>query len=199
MLCALVSPACRFHQFVDFTHLQISPTCRFHLLADFWFHPLQTFTRRTMQFWPEEHLRFKIRTVENGHKTEVQCVSRADCAGPQPRWMNMRNRFSGPRAWVKARFQVYISAHVNHHAPSQRRLSGIFLIRSLKSIQCGNISAQTTDLIKTIHPLNSPVHFHPAIFTHAFSPTFFHPPSPKKWAKRNSYTLSVVQIHFHPH
>jgi len=35
ILCALVSPTCRFHLLVDFPRLQISPICRFHLLADF--------------------------------------------------------------------------------------------------------------------------------------------------------------------
>jgi len=35
MLCALVSPTCRFHLLVYFTHLQISPACRFHPFADF--------------------------------------------------------------------------------------------------------------------------------------------------------------------
>jgi len=35
MLCALVSPTCRFKLLVDFTHLQISLTCRFHLISDF--------------------------------------------------------------------------------------------------------------------------------------------------------------------
>jgi len=46
------------------------------------------------------------------------------------------------------------------------------------------------------HPLKLPVHFHPPIFTHAFSPTNFHPPifnhlfPHKKWVKRNSYAMS---------
>ena len=52
--------------------------------------------------------------MENALKTEVQCVSRADRTGPQPRWMNARNRVTGPRVCVKARFHVYISARVNH-------------------------------------------------------------------------------------
>jgi len=52
--------------------------------------------------------------VENGQKTEVPCVSRADCAGPQPHWMNARNRLSGPRGCVESLFHVCISARVNH-------------------------------------------------------------------------------------
>jgi len=68
---------------------------------------------------------------------------------------------------------------------------------------------KTTDIIETIHPLESTrsfstCDFHPYIFTHAFSPTGFHPPffthlfPPTKWVKRNSYTISKIKMQFHP-
>jgi len=54
---------------------------------------------------------------------------------------------------------------------------------------------QTTEFIETIHPLDftrsfSPCYFHQRIFTHLFSP--------KKWVKRNNYTVSVGKMHIHP-
>ena len=58
-------------------------------------------------------------------------------------------------------------------------------------------------LSKQVATSNSPVHFHPRIFTHRFSLTHFHPPvftylfSPKKVGEKwNSYTVSTFSTHF---
>ena len=115
-----ISPTCIFHPLADFTCLQISPTCRFRPLQ---ISPLSLALEdhpvlKNLFFSPEEHPTFKKQTVEDGEKMELRCVSRADCAGPQPRWMNARNRLSGPRGCVQAWFHVCISARVNrvlHH------------------------------------------------------------------------------------
>jgi len=61
------------------------------------------------------------------------------------------------------------------------------------------IRGQTTDLIKTIYSFEFTL-----LFTHAFSPTGFHPLffnylfPPKKWVKRNSYTMSEIKMYVHP-
>ena len=58
-------------------------------------------------------------------------------------------------------------------------------------------------LSRQFTPSNSPVHFHPAIFTHAFSLKHFHPPvftnlfPPKKWVKRNRYNVSAGKMNFY--
>jgi len=93
----------RFFALSDFTHF------RFHLLLYSQDHPVL----KIFPFDRQEYPKFKKRTVKDRDKIELQCVSMADCAGPQPRWMNARNRLSGLRGCVKARFHVCIGARVN--------------------------------------------------------------------------------------
>ena len=84
-----------------------------------------------------------------------------------------------------------------------RDFLGVVLIKSLKSIQYGNISAYNTWANYWIYRNKSPPQIHLFIFTLLFSPTHFHPTifthlfHPKKWVKWNTHATSEFNSHLH--
>jgi len=113
MLCALVSPTCRCHLLVDFTHLQISPTA----LVDFTYLQISGFTHfRLLLAGP---FSFDLRNIPNSKNEQMKMGTirrcntfQDDCAGPQP-WTF--ETISAARVAVQNHSYMFTSVtHMNH-------------------------------------------------------------------------------------